>query len=171
MALFRNRGEGEEKAPEGPAAPRPSVPPVASPRAPAAGRQTGGVEMANIGKSIRVKGDVEGDEDTVVEGKVEGRVSLKGHHLTIGPNGDVQGEVTANQVTVVGRVSGNVIATERLEIKDSGRIDGDLYAPRLLVAEGAVINGKIEMKERPGATKPAQNPGSGPNPASTQKAG
>ena len=162
MALFKSRGEGEEKAPEGPVAPRPSAP-RATPRTPSAGRQTGGVEMANIGKSIRVKGDVEGDEDTVVEGRVEGRVSLKGHHLTIGPNGDVQGEVTANQITVVGRVSGNVIASERLEVKDSGRIDGDLYAPRLLVAEGAVINGKIEMKEKPSVSKPLPSPGPAPH--------
>ena len=110
--------------------------------------------MANIGKSISIKGDVEGDEDTVIEGRVEGRVSLKSHHLTIGPNGDVQGEIAANQVTVVGKVAGNIVATERIEVRDSGRIEGDLIAPRLAVAEGALINGAISMKE-PGAAATA----------------
>ncbi|MCZ6715230.1 MAG: polymer-forming cytoskeletal protein, partial [Deltaproteobacteria bacterium] len=60
--------------------------------------------MANIGKSISIKGDVVGDEDTIIEGRVEGRIELKNHHLTIGPNGDVQGEIAAKQVTIVGRV-------------------------------------------------------------------
>jgi cytoskeletal protein CcmA (bactofilin family) len=107
--------------------------------------------MANIGKSISIKGDVEGDEDTVIEGRVEGRVTLKNHHLTIGPNGDVQGEVSGRQVTVVGRVAGNVVASERIEVRESGQIQGDLIAPRLLVAEGALINGAITMKAVPGA--------------------
>lgn len=103
--------------------------------------------MANIGKSISVKGDVSGEEDTVIEGRVEGRVELKNHHLTIGPNGDVTGEISAKQCTIVGRVRGNVIATERIEICDSGRIDGDLVSPRLLVQEGAQLNGNISMKD------------------------
>jgi cytoskeletal protein CcmA (bactofilin family) len=169
MALWRNKGEGE--APERPAeperivsnAPQPSF--AAAP--PTERRQSGGHEMANIGKSISIKGDVVGDEDTVLEGRVEGRVSLKNHHLTIGPNGDVQGEVSAKQVTVVGKVAGNVIASERIEVRETGRIQGDLVAPRLNVAEGAVINGAITMKDagtlaqpRPGEKKlePAPTP-------------
>ncbi len=102
--------------------------------------------MANIGKSISIKGDVLGDEDTVIEGRVEGRIELKNHHLTIGPNGNVQGEISAKQVTIVGRVSGNVVASERIELRDTGRIEGDLATPRLLVQEGSQMNGKISMK-------------------------
>ena len=71
--------------------------------------------MANIGKSISIKGDVTGDEDTVIEGRVEGHIELKNHHLTVGPNGDVKGEISAKQVTIVGRVQGNVNATERID--------------------------------------------------------
>ena len=107
--------------------------------------------MANIGKSISIKGDVIGDEDTVIDGRVEGRIELKNHHLTIGPNGDVRGEISAKQVTIVGRVSGNVVATERTELRDSGRIEGDLLTPRLLVQEGGQLNGKITMKPVAGA--------------------
>ncbi len=101
--------------------------------------------MANIGKSISIKGDVTGDEDTIIEGRVEGRVELKNHHLTVGPNGDVKGEIHAKQCTVVGVVQGNVTATERIEISESGRIEGDLSSPRLLVQEGAQVNGNISM--------------------------
>ena len=113
--------------------------------------------MANIGKSLRVKGDVEGDEDTVIEGRVEGRVTLKNHHLTVGANGEVQGEVSGRQVTVVGRVIGNVVASERIEMSATGQVQGDLISPRLTVAEGALINGTITMKgAAPVATAPAR---------------
>jgi cytoskeletal protein CcmA (bactofilin family) len=102
--------------------------------------------MANIGKSIAIKGDVSGDEDLVIEGRVEGRIELKNHQLTVGPNGEVKAEVAAKQVTIIGRVSGNVVATERLEIQESGRIDGDVQAPVLVVQEGAIVNGTVTMK-------------------------
>ena len=102
--------------------------------------------MANIGKSISIKGDVVGDEDTVIEGRVEGRVELKNHHLTVGPNGDVTGEIGAKQITIVGKVTGNVSATERVEISDTGRLNGDITSPRLLVQEGAQLNGNISMR-------------------------
>ena len=124
---------------------RPHLPPVQREREEGAG-------MANIGKSISIKGDVIGDEDTVIEGRVEGRIELKNHHLTIGPNGDVRGEISAKQVTIVGRVSGNVVATERAELRDSGRIEGDLLTPRLLVQEGGQLNGKITMNPVSGST-------------------
>ena len=114
--------------------------------------------MANIGKSLRIKGDVEGDEDTVIEGRVEGRVTLKNHHLTVGANGYVQGEVSGKQVTVIGKVSGNVVASERIEIRETGQIQGDLISPRLAVAEGALINGAITMKPQ-GAPSPDAKPG------------
>src|SRR5262245_25698675 len=148
MALWKNKGEGEglERSVE------PSRVISSQPIATASATQTerrhpGGYEMANIGKSISIKGDVIGDEDTILEGRVEGRVSLRNFHLTIGPNGDIQGEVSAKMVTVVGKIAGNVIASERIEVRETGRIQGDLIAPRLTVAEGAVINGAITMKD------------------------
>ena len=147
MALWKNKGEGEglERSVE-PA--RVVSQPLVTPSAMQSERRhPGGIEMANIGKSISIKGDVVGDEDTILEGRVEGRVSLRNFHLTIGPNGDIQGEVSAKQVTVVGKIAGNVIASERIEVRETGRIQGDLIAPRLTVAEGAIINGAITMKE------------------------
>ena len=121
-------------------------------------REQGG-EMANIGKSITIKGDVTGDEDLVIEGRVEGRIELKNQHLTIGPNGNVKAQIDAKQVTIVGKVTGNVSATERVEIRDSGRLEGDLVSPGLLIHEGAQVNGSISMKApapsaRPDAAQP-----------------
>ena len=125
--------------------------------------------MANIGKSITIKGDVIGNEDTVIEGRVEGRIELANHHLTIGPNGEVRGEIQAKQVTVVGKLEGNVHATERVELSDTGRVQGDLHSPRLQIHEGAQLSGKVSMKpaearkaeQRPTAQKaapPARQP-------------
>jgi len=147
MALWKNKGEGDGLERSVEPSRVISAQPTTTSATQAERRHTGGYEMANIGKSISIKGDVIGDEDTILEGRVEGRVSLRNFHLTIGPNGDIQGEVSAKMVTVVGKIAGNVIASERIEVRETGRIQGDLIAPRLTVAEGAVINGAITMKD------------------------
>ena len=107
--------------------------------------------MANIGKSISIKGDLTGNEDIVIEGKVDGKVELPNNQLTVGANGTVQAEVHAKSVVVVGRIAGNVHGTERVEIQATGIVEGDVNAPRLVVAEGAVINGAIHMTKKEGA--------------------
>ena len=157
MSLWKNTQRPE--ASEEPALESPRTAPSHT-SAPLGHRELGeGAEMANIGKSISIKGDVLGEEDTLIEGRVEGRIELKNHHLTIGVNGDVQGEVAAKQITIEGRVSGNVIASERIELRDSARLEGDLTTPRLLVQEGSQLNGKISMK---GASGAALSPAPGP---------
>ena len=101
--------------------------------------------MATIGKSITIKGDLTGDEDLLVEGNVEGKIDLPNNELTIGPNGKVRADVHGKSVIVVGHVAGNVSGTERVEIQASGVIDGDVRAPKLLIQEGAVLNGAVDM--------------------------
>ncbi len=101
--------------------------------------------MANIGKSISIKGDLTGNEDIVIEGTVEGKVNLPDGQLTIGAAGTVKGEIQAKAVVIVGRVVGNVSGLERIEVQGSGVVEGDVAAPRLIVAEGAVLNGTIAM--------------------------
>jgi len=101
--------------------------------------------MANIGKSITIKGDLTGNEDLEISGNVEGRIELPNNELTIGAEGRVRAEVTAKSVVVVGRVTGNIIATERIEVQSEGVVEGDVKAPRLVVSEGAVLNGAVEM--------------------------
>ena len=131
-----------------------------------------GGNMANIGKSITLKGDLSGNEDLIIEGHIEGRVDLPNNMLTIGANGSCSAEVHAKTVVVVGKVTGNVSATERIEIQATGLVNGDVAAPRLVVAEGAVVNGSIEMgtkKTGPVATgTPALGPA--PLPVSEKKA-
>jgi cytoskeletal protein CcmA (bactofilin family) len=115
--------------------------------------------MANIGKSIAIKGDLTGNEDMVIEGKVDGKVDLPNNQLTIGANGTVRAELHAKAVVVVGRVAGNVQGTERVEIQATGVVDGDVTSPRLVVAEGAVLNGSIHMSKKEGAaTSPTPRP-------------
>jgi len=110
--------------------------------------------MANIGKSITIKGDLSGNEDLVVEGHVEGKVELPSNQLTIGAEGTAAAEIHAKTVVIVGKVTGNVSASERIEIQSSGFVDGDVRAPRLVVEEGAVVNGSIAMEAPAGTTPP-----------------
>ena len=102
-------------------------------------RQAG---VAHIGR-ITIQGELSGDEDLVLDGRVEGRVSLGDHHLTIGPNAEIRADVTAREVTIHGRVLGNVTATGRVEIGASGRLEGDLVAPRLVIHDGAWLSGQV----------------------------
>jgi len=129
---------------------------TASAPAPRGWEREGKGDMANIGKSITINGDLTGEEDLVIEGKVEGKVTLPNSQLTFGANGTIKAEVQAKSVVVIGRVSGNVRGTERVEIQATGIVEGDVIAPRLIVAEGAVVNGSIQMTSKPGAA--AANP-------------
>jgi cytoskeletal protein CcmA (bactofilin family) len=150
----QREGESREPAPGGGPAERAAAAPRAEAGAAAAPRggafsgddfKRGGKEVANIGKSISIKGDLTGNEDIVIEGKVEGKVELPNNQLTIGANGQVKAEINAKGVIVVGRVAGNIRGTDRVEIQATGVVEGDVSAPRLVVAEGAVVNGSIQM--------------------------
>ena len=108
--------------------------------------------MASIGQSIVFKGELTGDEDLEIDGQVEGDVNLQNHQLTIGPNGQIKAEVSAKSIIVIGRVKGNLVASERIEIQATGIVEGDVQAPKLNVQEGAVLNGSINMTTSDRAT-------------------
>ena len=128
--------------------------------------------MANIGKSVVFNGDLSGDEDLEIEGQIEGRIQLRNHQLTIGAHGRVKAQIDAKAVIVIGRVDGNITATERCEVQGSGIVVGDIRAPRLLVHEGAVVNGKIEMGEHANAATGAGAPaGSASRESATRESG
>jgi cytoskeletal protein CcmA (bactofilin family) len=118
----------------------------------------------NLGKSIIIKGEVTGNEDLMIEGQVEGTIHLPDHVLTIGPNGQIRAQVHAKTVIVLGRITGNVSAVEKVDIRDNGSVDGDLSAPRVAIAEGAHFRGSIDMQRKGAAqgagAKPATQPGS-----------
>jgi cytoskeletal protein CcmA (bactofilin family) len=101
--------------------------------------------MANIGKSITIKGDLSGNEDLQIDGTVEGRIDLPNNQLTIGPEGRVKAEVHAKSVIVIGHVTGNLSAADRIQVEATGIVDGDVKAPRLVIQEGAMLNGAVEM--------------------------
>jgi len=104
---------------------------------------------ANIGGSLFIKGEVSGSEDLTVEGHVEGKIDLKEHHLAIAQTGRVNAEIHAKTVTILGEVTGNVHADEKVEIAESGRLMGDLYAPRVAISDGAQFRGSVDMGRVP----------------------
>lgn len=110
-----------------------------------AGAHGGKKNMATIGQSIVFKGELTGDEDLEIEGQVEGNVRLANNTLTIGSSGRLTAQVVAKSIIVIGRVKGNLTATERIEIQATGVVEGDVKAPKLNVQEGAVLNGGIDM--------------------------
>jgi cytoskeletal protein CcmA (bactofilin family) len=109
--------------------------------------------VANIGKAISIRGDLTGNEDMVIEGQVEGKVDLPNNQLTVGANGNVKAEIHAKGVVIVGHVVGNVFGLERVEIQATGRVEGDVTAAKLVVAEGAQINGAIQMTQKGGRSE------------------
>src|SRR5690348_10616208 len=94
-------------------------------------------EIAHIGKSVLVKGELSGSEDLYLDGEVEGSIDLKGHSLTIGPNGRVRANVNARDVVVHGKVEGNLRAVERVELKKSAILMGDIFTQRIVIEDGA----------------------------------
>jgi cytoskeletal protein CcmA (bactofilin family) len=94
-----------------------------------------------------IKGELNGSEDLTIEGHVEGKIELRDHVLTIGPNGRIRAAVFAKAVIVVGEVVGNVTASEKVDIRDNGSVDGDIISPRVAIAEGAHFRGSVDMKK------------------------
>jgi cytoskeletal protein CcmA (bactofilin family) len=90
-----------------------------------------------------------GDEDLTIEGRVEGKIDLKEHNLTIGPNGRIQAEIAAKSVRIQGEVNGNVAAGEKVELAETGRVIGDIVAPRIVIADGARFKGSVDMSGAP----------------------
>ena len=97
------------------------------------------------GQSIVIKGDISGGEDLVIAGRVEGSITLAGRALMLAPGSHVVGVVSAAAVTLAGRVEGSIEATERLEVKNTAVIEGDLSTPKLVVADGAQLKATIDM--------------------------
>ena len=117
-----------------------------------------GEGMANIGKSISIKGDLTGNEDLLIEGNVDGKIDLSGNELIIGPEGKINANLTARSIVIAGRVKGNVTATDRAEIQATGIVEGDVCAPRLILGDGAGLRGSVEMGTPPAEAAAASRP-------------
>ena len=105
-------------------------------------------EVASIGKSIVINGELSGSEDLTVEGQVEGKIELRDHVLTVGSNGRIKAQVSAKAIVVFGQVTGNLSATEKVDIKENGSVDGDIVAPRVAIADGSHFRGSIDMQRK-----------------------
>src|ERR1700733_9508484 len=101
--------------------------------------------LAQIGKSVVVEGELSGSEDLYVDGQVEGSIALKGNSLTVGPNGQVKDSVDAKGVVVQGKLDGNIQASDRLDLRKSAIVTGDISAQRISIEEGAYLKGKVEI--------------------------
>jgi cytoskeletal protein CcmA (bactofilin family) len=146
---------------------KPATPPSPAPAAPAVPAPTSQTrdvrhqierDNVNIGKSVVIKGELSGSEDLTIEGNVDGRIDLRENVLTIGPNGKIKAEVFAKSIIVLGEVTGNITASEKVDIRDNGSVDGDIASPRVAIAEGAHFRGSVDM-QRGGVAKAPAAPG------------
>jgi cytoskeletal protein CcmA (bactofilin family) len=115
------------------------------------GRQTE-KNIVNIGQSVVIKGELSGSEDLMIEGLVEGTIQLKDHVLTVGPNGRIKAQVYGKSVIVLGEVTGNITASDKVDIH--GSVEGDIVSPRVTIAEGAHFRGSVDMQRKAVTPKP-----------------
>jgi cytoskeletal protein CcmA (bactofilin family) len=126
---------------QAPAAPAASFNPSPAPRTSAPSARN----LACLGSTIEVKGKISGEEDLQVDGKVEGPIALAGQRLTVGRTGQLSSELTARYVVVYGKVTGNLRASDRVEIKKDGSVTGDIITARISIEDGAYFKGRIEI--------------------------
>jgi cytoskeletal protein CcmA (bactofilin family) len=115
-------------------------------------------EPTTIGKSIVISGEVRGSEDLTIEGRVEGKIELRDHVLTIGANGRITAQVCAKSIVVLGHVTGNLVATDKVDIRESGSVEGDVVAPRVALADGSHFRGSIDMQRKEIPVAPEARP-------------
>jgi cytoskeletal protein CcmA (bactofilin family) len=107
---------------------------------------TAPIEQATIGRSLVIKGEVSGAEALYIDGRIEGKITLTDHRVTIGRNGSVQADITAREVVVMGKVTGNIECTDRVDIRSEGVVNGNVSTIRISVEDGAVLKGGIQVK-------------------------
>src|SRR5258706_9969958 len=104
------------------------------------------IEQATIGRTLVIKGEISGAEALYIDGRIEGKISLPDNRITIGRNGSVQANITAREVVVMGKVSGNIDCSDRVDIRSEGSVTGDVSTVRISVEDGAVLKGGIEVR-------------------------
>ena len=113
-------------------------------------------EQATIGKSLIIKGEVSGSEALYIDGRVEGSINLSGNRVTIGRNGVVSANVTAREIVIIGKVRGNLNASDRVDIRNEGSLTGDVIAQRISIEDGAFFKGGIDI-QKPGSQQQKVN--------------
>jgi cytoskeletal protein CcmA (bactofilin family) len=113
-------------------------------------------DVAHIGKSVIIKGELSGSEDLYLDGEVEGNIDLHNHNLVIGPNGRVRANVSAKDVVIHGKVDGNVTGVEKVELKKSALLNGDINTQRIVIEDGAFFKGAIDIRKGEPKAEPAR---------------
>jgi cytoskeletal protein CcmA (bactofilin family) len=125
------------------------------------------VEQATIGRTLVIKGELSGAEALYIDGRVEGKISLPDHRVTIGRNGSAQANITAREVVVMGKVNGNIDCSDRIDIRSEGSVTGDVTTMRISVEDGAMLKGGVQV--RSGEKKQQSHAQSQPKPAEAPK--
>jgi cytoskeletal protein CcmA (bactofilin family) len=120
------------------------LPQGSSPGAPSPSASTSENLVMNLGNSMSIKGELSGSEDLTLYGRMEGSIRLPDHTLTIGPEADIRAEISAKALVIMGTVTGNVTVAERVDIRSTGMLVGDLMSPRIAIADGGSIRGKVQ---------------------------
>jgi len=100
-----------------------------------------------IGKTVVIRGEIKGSEDLTVDGRIEGTINLSESRLTIGPNGNVAADLMARDVLILGQVEGNIIASNRVELRAGANVSGDISAARLSIEDNALFRGKVDLTQ------------------------
>lgn len=168
-------------SPPEPVRPLPSVPPSSEPTQPrpTAGPSTAPTgEQATIGKSLVIKGEISGSETLYIDGQVEGSVNMPGNRVIVGRNGNVSANIAAREVVVLGKVLGNIHASDRVDIRSEGALTGDVIAQRISIEDGAFFKGGIDIRKPGNGTtagsstaKEAEKPRTLSSPSSTPTVG
>ena len=143
-----------------PEAPRPTpvqAQPSFEAARPAAAPSTG--EQASISKGLSIKGEITGSESLFIDGKIEGSINIPGNRVTVGKNGVVNASISAREIVVLGKLKGNVTATDRVDIRAEGALTGDVAAARISIEDGAFFKGGIDIRKpdaKPAAAEPAK---------------
>lgn len=147
----------EQEEPHLQPAQTPMPQPAAAPRTPVS---TPRDQLAVIGSTVVIKGDLAGEEDLLIEGRLEGKIESRSHKVTIGRNGRIKGDVYAKTITVEGTVEGNLYGDEQLIVRQSGNVRGNIVAPRVALEDGSNFKGSIDMspKEKSSAVPAPDKP-------------
>jgi cytoskeletal protein CcmA (bactofilin family) len=146
-----NREEAAPQHAAPPVAPEPRSMPVPVPAVAQESRPTTRGNAAALGSSLIVKGELKASEDFTIEGRLEGRIDLPDHTLTVGPGANVSAQVVAKTVTVFGTVVGTITAHEKLDVRPGAFVEGELTCARISIQEGAVVSGKVGMATTKGS--------------------
>ncbi len=125
-------------------APKPQVTPATLNSQPGK-TATSPIEQATIGRSVVIKGEITGSESLYIDGRVEGTLSFGDHRVTVGRNGTVAANITAREVVIMGKVTGNIQCSDRVDIRSEGSLTGDVVSQRISVEDGALLRGSVQL--------------------------